>query len=187
MLVCIPKDRVVPFNKIQKNIIIDSVLSDVKFFDTEEEAKEVDYIPISVCVSIRSAYSNLVVAHTVKEIERHYITVTNIPNEVHFRGEDLLAFLSSLAITQAYDPSNPSVQQLMVSAKFIPIGILYLDENITYPYFYSQVVINDDNKESMKKLVKEGYKVIPIKDMKTKGSLKQITNELFEIKEQEHE
>ena len=184
MLVCIPKDRIVSFHEIQKHINIEHIFSDVKYFESEEKAFESGFIPITVCVSIRSAYTNLVVAHdVVKDIERYYITITNIPNHVPFYGEDLLAYLSSLAVTQAYDPSDPEVQRVMASAKFIPVGVLQLDDKITYPYFYSQIIINDDFEQIMKNHLKEGYRIIPIKDMNKRGNLKQIVNEIFEIKE----
>lgn len=186
MLVCIPKDIIKPYHSIQKNIIMDDVLSNIKFYESEEKAEEDNYMPISTCVTIRSTYSNLVVAHNIKDIERYYITITNIPNEVYCRGDEMLAFLSSLAVTQAYDPLNPIVQDLMLHTKFLPIGILYLDE-VTNPYFYSQVIFKPEYEEPMKDNLKEGYRMIPIKEMNTKGNLKQIVNEIFEIKGEEND
>lgn len=185
MLVCIPKNVVVPNYSMQKNLNINEILGDVRFFDTNEKADENNYLPISVCVSIRSTYSNLVVAHKIDKIERYYTTITNIPNPLPFKGDELLAYLTSLAVTQAYSPTNPIVQKLMVTSALLPIGVYHMNMNmkVAYPYFYSQVIINDEYLDLMRDNLNDGYYLVPISEMNTNGNLKKITDELIIIKE----
>lgn len=183
MLICIDKNRITPFKKMQKSISIDNILEDIVFYDDENKAEEDGYKPISVSTIIRSTYSNLVVAHTYENIERYYITLTDIPNPVPFKGYDLFTYLTSLAVSMAYNPSNPLSQNLMVSAKMIPLGLCYLDSEIGNPYFCSQIIIHDDYVKQMENLLEKGFKVIPIKDINPIGNLKVIVDEIFEINE----
>lgn len=182
MFLCIPKEKVVEFNQVQKNIDINALFDEVKLIKKVEDIKE-DYVPVNFLTTIRTAYTNKLVTRVVEDCEINYISVSDkIPEDVSvFNGEDLIAYITSLGVSLAYDPTIPEIQKIMVNAKFLPIGIYY---SAFYPYvfFYSQVIIHDDFIKEMEELLnKQLFKIIDIKDKKTKGNIRKINEEIIAI------
>ena len=62
-------------------------------------------------------------------------------------------------------------------------GLMNMNMKVAYPYFYSQVIINDEYLDLMRDNLNDGYYLVPISEMNTNGNLKKITDELIIIKE----
>lgn len=184
MFLCVPKEKVSESKEVQKKIDIEWLLSDIKLFENIEDIEE-GFIPVNFLTTIRTVYTNKLVTRIVDDCEINYTSISKeIPETVSiFKGEDLLAYVSSLGISVAYNPSDSEVQKLMVKSKFLPIGIYY---SVFYPYvfFYSQVIISDDYLKEMEELLnKQLFKIIDIKDKKTKGNIRKINEEIKVIGE----
>lgn len=178
MLACIPKNKIRQCNLMQKNIKIEEVLSELEYFESEEEAIKNDCVPLSFVTSIRTAYSNLVVNHEGK----YYVSLT-LASVVPHIGYDLLAFMSSSAVAKVIDCTKKENQELMFQSQLVPVGVYNPDVGICNPIIYSQVVIKDDLSDSLNNSLLEGNSLESISDMKREGNMSAILNEIILVSE----
>lgn len=184
MIACLKKDLLKQNIRVQKNVKLDKVLNDLKYFDTREEAYKEDYVPVCFVTAVRTAYSNLVVEHEVDHLgQRNYVSL-NLSQVLPHKGYDLMMFMSSLAVAKMIDCTKPENQRLMFSSQFSPIGVYNPDPGICDPVIYSHIVINDDKVEDLRASLLPGNKLVSIQDMNTKGNLKELLNELIIVKEE---
>lgn len=184
MIACLKKDLLKQNIRVQKNVKLDKVLDDLKYFDTREEAYKEDYVPVCFVTAVRTAYSNLVVEHEVDHLgQRNYVSL-NLSQVLPHKGYDLMMFMSSLAVAKMIDCTKQENQRLMFSSQFNPIGVYNPDPGICDPVIYSHVIINDDKVEDLRASLLPGNKLVSIQDMNTKGNLKELLNELIIVKEE---
>ena len=186
MILCIKKDVFpIQFEIIKDIKLGDILINDTKYFDTKEEAEKENYVPIDFMVTVRSAYSNLVLEIDVDEEKRYYTNLTNIDLLPH-KGYDLVMYLASIGLMHSVNYS-PTFDDIMMKSQFDVIGVLNSDPEVFNPTVYSQIILEDSTTDEFSMYLKEGRRLVPISEMKERGNLVAILDNIIEVKEKTDE
>ena len=182
MILCIengalPKD----YNLIKDIKLGDILIDHTKYFDTEEEAFKANYTPLDFMITVRSAYSNLVLEIDVDEEKRYYTNLTNIDLLPH-KGYDLVMYLASIGLMHSVNYS-PTFDDIMLKSQFDVIGVYNPDPTVFKPIVYSQIILEDSTTDEFSMYLKEGRRLVPISEMKEQGNFKVILDSIIEVKE----
>lgn len=152
-------------------------------FPTTEEAASANYAPLSMCISVRSMYDNTVVATDLGHKTVYYTNMTNIGDFPH-RGEDLIMYVSSLAVLKQCEFSVALEEVMTRHSQFQPIGLFNPDPGLIDPMIYSHVILSDEGMKLLEPCLKPGLSVVPIIDIKPEGNLKPLLDTLIIVKEE---
>lgn len=177
MIFCVDKSVLKTSEKVQKDLNLeDLLLNHTNYYDTEEEALKDDFIPLSVCTSIRSVYSNLIVENT----DGRYYSYESPNFKLVHKGYDLLMFLTSMNIF-AFARYDRGFDELMLKhSQFYPIGLYY---NGKEPTIYTQTIFSDKGIEKFAEYLKDGAKLVYIPNMNYEGNERAILNEIIFVEE----
>lgn len=187
MILCIDKNNIPQAQEVQRSVRLDEILSHTKYFNNTEEALKSSYVPIDFMVSIRSAYTNLVLERDCEDIneKRYYINMTQVDTLPH-KGYDLIMYLASVGIITSVNYTL-EVDKIMMQSQFCPIGFYNPNPDIMNPIVYSQVILLDETAEQFQKYLKDGCRLVHIRDMQTEGNLSAILDTIICVKEEQNE
>lgn len=187
MILCIRRDILPTSFEVNKTIDLGKLLLERATYLSKSELKSmnIDYVPINFMVSIRSAYSNLVLEIPVENSDkkRYYINLTNVQPLPH-KGEDLIMYLASIGVTDCITYKY-GFNDVMMQSQFCPVGLY--NDGIINPTIYSTVVLKDDVVDKFSTFLNKGYQFVPISEMKRAGNIGAILDSLVIVKENENE
>ena len=184
-ILCIEKNYLEVSPNIQNKLNLEELLKEhTKFLSESEVAVSDTYVPLDFMVSIRSASTNLVVETPTKDSndKRYYVNLTRVQPLPH-RGYDLIMYLASVGVLTCVNYVN-GFDNIMLQSKFCPIGVFNC--GFINPIIYSTIVLKDDTIDSFKSYLKEGYNIVPIKDIKRDGNISAIIDSLVIVKGEEN-
>lgn len=184
-ILCIDKSKIKKANYIQKDIELEDLMSNhCKYFSRKELVDNSNYTPLDIGFSVRTTYTNKVLEVPLEGgIKRYYSILTNTP-VLPYGGTEILMYMTSLGVVRSAKAYDEDFSNVMMYSKFQPIGLLNTDY-VENPIIYTHVILKDGTEEDFTKCLKEGYRLIDIKDMVTSDNLKVLCDELIEIKEEE--
>lgn len=181
MILCVEKSAMKEAPEVQKNVDLKDLLENHTRYIEPELIERNDYVPLNFAVSVRSAYSNLVLETPVdSEFKRYYVNLTNVEPLPH-KGYDLVMYLASIGIIQCINYSR-GFDDVMMKTQFCPIGLY--NSGIIHPIIFSTVILKDDTVDIFKSYLKEGYDLVPIQNMKRAGNFKPLLDTLILVKEE---
>ena len=163
----------------------DILVNDTKYFDSVEEARKENYVPLDFAVTVRSAYTNKVLEISVESAKRYYTNLTNIDVLPH-KGYDLVMYLASIGLMHHINYS-PTFDDIMLKSQFDVIGVINHDPEVFNPIVYSQIILEDSTTDEFSMYLKEGRRLVPISEMKERGNLVAILDNIIEVKEKTDE
>ena len=187
-MLCVDLTKINTSKDVQKAIKLeDMLLNDLKDFDTVEHAFEANYAPISMCVSVRSVYSNLVLQRKTEDKVRYYVNFTNIPQYIH-KGYDLMMYCTALGFMSCVNMSQ-EVDQLMMKSEVMPIGLYNPDQKLINPMVYSHIILDDAIIEDMTKHLRSEFRFVSIDEMNQSniGNIPALLRTLVNVKKGENE
>lgn len=189
MILCIPKDILPQSKDVQRNVDLGKLLESAKYFESVESALKHDpvHVPVDFMVTMRSAYSNLVLERspdTPEKEKRYYINMTNVDLLPH-KGYDLTMYLSSVGIISSFQSSN-SFFEVMMKSQYCPIGLYNPDPDLLNPIFYSHVILADEAVSEAEKFLLKGNAFVPIAEMKREGNIPAVLDTIILVKEENH-
>lgn len=179
MILCMDTTKVRDDMNLQKNIKLDKILlENSKYFNSVNEAQLEGYAPLNFMISVRSTYSNLVLESMNGSSKDYYINMTEVDTLPH-KGYDLIMYLASIGLMQCVTYKK-GFDDVMFKSQFLPIGFYNPDPSLFNPTIYSHIILPDEIVEDFKSYLKNGYRLVPIKDMERK-KLSSILDSIFEI------
>ena len=164
MILCVEKGAMKEAPEVQKSVDLKDLLENHTKYIEPELIGHDEYVPLNFAVSVRSAYSNMVLEIPVdSEFKRYYVNLTNVEPLPH-KGYDLVMYLASIGIIQCINYSR-GFDDVMMKTQFCPIGLY--NSGIIHPIIYSTVILKDDTVNTFKSYLKDGYNLVPIQSMKT--------------------
>ena len=186
MILCIKKNSLpMKFDIIKDIKLGDILVNDTKYFDSVEEARKENYVPLDFAVTVRSAYTNKVLEISVESAKRYYTNLTNIDVLPH-KGYDLVMYLASIGLMHHINYS-PTFDDIMLKSQFDVIGVINHDPEVFNPIVYSQIILEDSTTDEFSMYLKEGRRLVPISEMKERGNLVAILDNIIEVKEKTDE
>lgn len=184
MFLCVDTRALKKSPEIQKDVDLEDIINNhTKYYDDEEKAYKDYYAPLDFCVSVRSTYSNLVLEKDKGALEQYYTHLTKIAPYSH-KGYDLIMYLCSIGLMQNIDYALGFDDLMMKHSQFQPIGLYNLGSPLFNPVIYSHVIMSDEGAEELKKYLKDGTRLVPIRDINRKGNLNALLKTLIEVKEE---
>lgn len=179
MILCMDTTKVKEDMNLQKNIKLDKILlENSKYFNSVNEAQLEGYAPLNFMISVRSTYSNLVLESMNGSSKDYYTNMTEVDTLPH-KGYDLIMYLASIGLMQCVTYKK-GFDDVMFKSQFLPIGFYNPDPSLFNPTIYSHIILPDEIVEDFKSYLKNGYRLVPIKDMERK-KLSSILDSIFEI------
>lgn len=185
MILCVNSKALKTAPYVQSDLKFEDIFSDtnIKYFDSVEEAEKEYYVPLSFCTSIRTTYSNKVVQiPNNDQYYRYYVNYSNVDRFVH-KGYDLIMYLSALSIFECVD-YDKSFEEIM--AKYSThqlIGLFNPDSGIMNPILYSHIIIADEAEDEFKQYLKQGIELVPIQEINPIGNISALLDKLIILKE----
>lgn len=163
MIQCVKMADLPYSDKVQKNVALEKIVGESKFFENIQEALYQGYRPLDFAVSIRSINDNRVVETDMGEYTTYYTNLTDVQEFIH-KGYDLIMYLTSIALLHNVEYCK-EVDEIMVShSQFQPIG-LYNSSDCFNPIIYSHVLMSDEGMSLLEPYLKSDRKIVSIKDM----------------------
>lgn len=187
MILCVKKDKLPTSSIVNKDINMEDILKDHKYYESEERALQDNYIPLNIMISIRSLYSNLVLEKDVKDTDekRYYINMTNLC-PTHHKGYDLVMYFCSIGVMNQVNYKQ-GFDDIMMKTAFHPIGLFNPDTGFINPTLYCHILLADEITEEFSKYLKDDVRLVPIKDMNKEGNLTAILDKIIEVEEKSNE
>ena len=184
MFLCIDSSVLKTSPDVQKDVRLEELVNNhTKYYNTEEEALKDSFVPLDFSVSIRSMFSNLVVQIDKGEEKRYYTNLTRVIPCGH-RGYDLIMFLTSIGVMHNVDYAHGFDDIMMKHSQFVPMGLYNPDPSVINPIIYSHIILSDEGAKDIEKFLKSDRKLVPIKDIDSKGNISAMIDTLVEVKEE---
>lgn len=185
MILCVNLKALKPSDDVQKDVDLEDLLKNhTKYYDTEEQALDDNFVPLDFSVTVRSAYSNLVLEIDKGEDGKRYCTnLTKIQPFVH-KGYDLIMYLASIGLMHNVEYKLGFDDLMAEHSQFMPMGIYNHGSLLLNPVIYSHIILTDEGAEEFPKYLKENCKLVPISDIDPKGILPAFSRTLIEVKEE---
>ncbi len=184
MILCVDVTALNESQEVQKDVNLEDIINNhTKYFDSEEEAYNQKYTPLNFSVSIRSMHTNLVVETDEVDRKKYYTNLLVEQPFVH-KGYDLLMYLTSIGVMHNVNYSLGFDDIMMNHSQFQPIGLWNVGSRLVDPVILTHVILSDEGAEEFKKYLKEGKRLVPIKDIEPKGNIKALLDTLIEVKEE---
>ena len=184
MILCVDVTALNESQEVQKDVNLEDILNNhTKYFDNEEEAYKQRYVPLNFSVSIRSMYSNHVVETDEGDIKKYYTNLLVEQPFVH-KGYDLLMYLTSIGVMHNVNYSLGFDDIMMNHSQFQPIGLWNVGSRLVDPVILTHVILSDEGAEEFKKYLKNGKRLVPIKDIEPKGNIKALLDTLIKVEEE---
>ena len=188
---CVEKKAIEVSGKIQKNInLTDILLNHTEYFDDNSaEVCSGEYVPLSVCISVRSLYTNKAIKRvTRKGLTRYYVNITELAPVKH-KGYDWLMYYASIAFSRMVN-INSELNNIMAKySQFQPIGLYNPDPNVLNPMIYCHIIIKDDGIYDLEKLLKSEYSLVDIEEVKKLpyDNIQELVDSFIILKNKEEE
>lgn len=95
-------------------------------------------------------------------------------------------YLSSIGLMHSINYS-PTFDSIMLKSQFDVIGVINHDPEVFNPIVYSQIILEDSTTNEFSMYLKEGRRLVPISEMKERGNLVAILDNIIEVKEKTDE
>lgn len=175
-----------PKTEIQRDVDFAELLNNhsVYSFKDNKSLMKKGYLPVDMCYSIRTIYSNLVVESETQGRKLYYTNLVDLPEVIH-KGDDLVMYFGSLAIFHNMNQKLGFDELMSKYSAFQPIGLYY--DSLLNPIFYSNIIMADESVESLKTFLKSDRKLVLIQSIDTKDCIKALTDTLIILKRKEEE
>lgn len=187
MILCVDVKALPVHQKVQKDINLEEILNNhTKYFDDVKEAYKEEYVPLDFSVTVRTAYSNLVLQTIEENNKKYYVNLTDIHPFPH-KGYDLIMYLTSIGVMHSVDYKLGFDELMMKHSQFFPIGIYNPSPFLINPIIYSHIIISDEGAKELPKYLKLHRDLVPISEIEYKGNIPALLNTIIEVKEKEDE
>jgi len=180
-VLCVERAALKCAKDVQKKVHLeDLLLNHTKY---TEEGK--DYVPLDVCVSVRSVYTNKVLRTPDNKL---YTNVTSIGEYIH-KGYDLIMYLASVAFMSCIN-WKPELNDLMMKSEFQCIGLFNPDPDVIRPIVVCHILLDDSIVGEIEKCLFPDYVFEDITEAKQKyavENIKYLTDTLVIVNKQEED
>lgn len=185
-MLCVNYDRLKTSSDVQRDVNLAEILvTHTKYYPNVESALKDHYVPLNVCMSLRTVYTNQIMQTQLHEgCVRYYVNVTDIQPCIH-KGYDLVMFLSSVALMQCMkDEYTDNLGNIMLRSEFMPIGLYNPDPLIVNPMVYSHIILADDMRNKLSELFKDTVQFVSISEVRNNhvGNIKALIDTFVEVK-----
>lgn len=193
MILCVDTKHLKTSPEVQKDLNLeDLLLNHTEYFDSVEEALKSQYAPLDFSVSVRSMYSNLVLASDKYNVDKGEITYsyyTNLAQIQPFphRGYDLVMYLASIGVMHSVDYNVGFDDVMMKHSQFVPIGVYNPDPTVINPIVYSHIIMSDEGAEELVPFLKKDRRFVGIDYMKinNEGNITALLDTIVKVEERE--
>lgn len=179
MILCLDMKDLDRTPSVQKNINLEELLlNHTKYYEESKDALKDNYLPLSITLIVRTAYTNLV----LKVADNCSVTNHNLFETPH-KGYDNIMFHSGNIISSLCDTSKEDFFEIMMKSQFQVLGLQIVDDLFKSPSVLVQVVIPDYMTVRFIQTLKDtNNHLIPIEEAKYTKELKDVVNELIIVR-----